>query len=162
MGNLLPSVYVETSIVSYLSARESSSLLGAAHQLVTRRWWDRRHLFRCFVSDVVIRECRAGDPTAAQRRLDSVREFSSLAINEKAIEIAESLLALGIVPKKAAEDALHVALATAHCMDLLLTWNCRHIANPVIQARIAAYLESIGLLLPFICTPEELLGEEDE
>ena len=105
MENPLPSVYIETSIVSYLSARESGSLLGAAHQLVTRRWWDRRNLYRCFVSDVVIRECRAGDPTAALRRLDAVREFSSLAINERAIEIAESLLALGIIPKKAAEDA---------------------------------------------------------
>ena len=72
------------------------------------------------------------------------------------------LRALGIVPKKAAEDALHVAIATAHGMDFLLTWNCRHIANPVIQARIAAHLESVGLLLPFICTPEELLGEENE
>lgn len=162
MEDLLPSVYVETSIVSYLSARESSSLLGAAHQLVTRRWWDRRNLYRCFVSDVVIRECREGDPTAALRRLDSVRAFPSLAINDQAIEIAESLLLLGIVPKKAAEDALHVAIATAHGMDFLLTWNCRHIANPVIQARIAAHLESIGMLLPFICTPEELLGEENE
>ena len=88
--NQLPSVYVETSIVSYRSARDSSSLLGAAHQLVTRRWWDRRNLYRCFVSDVVIRECRAGDPAAALRRLDSIREFPSLAIDDKAIEIAEN------------------------------------------------------------------------
>jgi hypothetical protein len=162
MEDSLPSVYVETSIVSYLAARESASLLGAAHQLVTRRWWDRRNLYRCFVSDVVIRECRAGYPAAALCRLDAVREFSSLAINERAVEIAESLLAQGIVPTKAAEDALHVAIATVHGMDFLLTWNCRHIANPVIQARIAAYLEGVGLLLPFICTPEELLGEENE
>ena len=134
MENPLPSVCVETSIVIYLSARESSSLLGAAHQLVTRRWWDRRNLYCCFVSDVVIRECRAGDPTAALRRLNAVREFSSLAINDQAIVIAESLLALSIVPKKATEGALHIAIATAHGMDFLLTWNCRHIANPIIQA----------------------------
>jgi len=162
VANPLPSVYLETSIVSYLSARESSSLVGAAHQLVTRRWWDKRAHYRCFVSDVVIRECRAGDPAAARRRLDAVREFSSLSINEQAIEIAESLLTLGIVPRKAAEDSLHVAIATVHGMDFLLTWNCRHIANPVIQSRIAAHLEGIGLLLPFICTPEELLGEDNE
>ena len=79
-----------------------------------------------------------------------------MAINDQAIEIAE-LLALSIFPKKAAEDALHVAIATAHAMDFLLTWNCRHIANPIMQARIAAHMESIGLLLPFICTPEERL-----
>lgn len=162
MDSELPSVYVETSIVSYLAARESGSLLGAAHQLVTRRWWQRRHLYRCFISDVVIRECRAGDARAANRRLEAVRELSSLAISENAIEIAETLLHQGIVPKLAAEDALHVAIATVHGMDFMLTWNCRHIANPVIQARIAAYLEGVGMLLPFICTPEELLGEQDD
>lgn len=161
MAEQLPSAYIETSIVSYLTARESSSLLGAAHQWVTRRWWERRSFYRCFVSDVVIRECRAGDPSAASRRLDAIREFPSLAISDQAIEIAEALLARGIVPAKAAEDALHVAIATVHGLDFLLTWNCRHIANPVIQVRIAAYLGSIGWLLPFICTPEELLGEED-
>ncbi len=160
--NALSSVYIETSIVSYLSARDSSSLLGAAHQLVTRKWWTRRHLYHCFISDIVIRECRAGDSSAALRRLDAVREFSSLAINDNAIDIAEILLTQGIVPKKAADDALHVAIATTHGMDFILTWNCRHIANPIIQARIAAYLETIGLQLPFVCTPEELLGEQDD
>jgi hypothetical protein len=71
------------------------------------------------------------------------------------------LVEQGIVPAKAAEDALHIAVATIHGVDYLLTWNCRHIANPEIQRNIAAYLEQIGLFLPFICTPEELLGEEN-
>ena len=62
---------------------------------------------------------------------------------------------------KAVEDALNVAVATIHGMDTLLTWNCKHIANPIVQAAIADYLETVGFLLPFVCTPEELLGEND-
>ncbi len=68
----------------------------------------------------------------------------------------------GIVPSKAAEDALHIAIATIYEMDYLLTWNCRHIANPELQRSIAFFLEETGLFLPFICTPEELLGNEND
>ena len=84
-----------------------------------------------------------------------------LLINEQALHIAEALVEQGIVPPKAAEDALHIAVATIYGVDYLLTWNCRHIANPELQRNIAAYFEQIGLFLPFIRTPEELLGEEN-
>ncbi len=157
-----PCVYIETSIVSYLTARDSPSLVGAARQLLTRKWWNSRNKFRLFVSDVVLRECRAGDPIAAARRLDSLHGLPSLATTEQCADIAESLIKLKILPLKAAEDALHIAVATVHGMDILLSWNCKHIANPIVQSEIANYLKTIGLLLPFICTPEELLGEEDE
>ena len=156
-----PRIYLETSIASYLTARDSSSLLGAARQLITRRWWEKRNEFELFISDVVLRECRAGDAIAASRRLDSLRGIPSLVTTEQCADIAESLIAHKILPMKAAEDALHVAVATVHGMDILLTWNCRHIANPIIQASIADYLETVGFLLPFVCTPEELLGEND-
>jgi hypothetical protein len=84
-----------------------------------------------------------------------------LIITEQALHIAESLVEHGIIPAKAAQDALHIAVATVNGVDYLLTWNCRHIANPEIQRGISDYLEQIGLFLPFICTPEELLGEEN-
>jgi len=84
-----------------------------------------------------------------------------LLITEQALNIAESLVRQGIIPAKAVEDALHIAVATVNGVDYLLTWNCRHIANPEIQRGIAAHLEQVGLFLPFICTPEELLGEEN-
>jgi len=103
-----------------------------------------------------------GQVTQLPPFMDWAQYASFRAINDQAIEIAESLIALSIVPKTAAEDALHVAIATVHGVDFLLTWSGRHIANPIIQARIGAQLESIGLLLPFICTPEELPGEESE
>ena len=84
-----------------------------------------------------------------------------ILITEQALDIANSLVVKGIIPVKAAEDALHIAIATVNGVDYLLTWNCRHIANPEIQRGIAAHLEDIGLSLPFICTPEELFGEKD-
>lgn len=108
-----------------------------------------------------MRECGSGDAVAAQKRLDVLADVPLLLINEQALNIAEALVGQGIIPAKAAEDALHIAVATVYDVDYLLTWNCRHIANPEMQRGIAAYLEQIGLLLPFICTPEELLGEEN-
>ena len=113
------------------------------------------------MSESVLRECGAGDPDAAVKRLAVLNDVPLLLITEQALHIAESLVGLGIVPAKAAEDALHIAVATVSGVDYLLTWNCRHIANPEIQRGIAEYLEQIGLFLPFICTPEELLGEEN-
>jgi hypothetical protein len=84
-----------------------------------------------------------------------------LSLNEQAAQIAQNLLSEGIMPAKAAEDALHIAIAAVHGVDFLLSWNFKHIANPVIQAQIAARLAHMGLALPFICAPEELLGEDD-
>ena len=84
-----------------------------------------------------------------------------LVIDENALNIALELVEEGIVPSKAAEDALHIAIATVYGVDYLLTWNCRHIANPEIQRGISAFLEQKRLFLPFICTPEELLGNEN-
>lgn len=154
-------VYIETSVISYLAARPSKTILGAAHQQITSAWWERRDEFELVVSESVLRECGAGDPDAAQRRLGIVADLPLLLIDERALHIAEALVEQGIVPTKAAEDALHIAVATIHGVDYLLTWNCRHIANPEIQRNIAAYLEQLGYFLPFICTPEELLGEEN-
>lgn len=154
-------VYIETSVISYLTARPSKTILGAAHQQITSAWWERRDEFELVVSESVLRECGAGDPDAAQRRLGIVADLPLLLIDERALHIAEALVEQGIVPAKAAEDALHIAIATIHGVDYLLTWNCRHIANPEIQRNIAAYLEQMGYFLPFICTPEELLGEEN-
>jgi hypothetical protein len=108
-----------------------------------------------------LRECGAGDPSAANKRLALLTDLPLLLISEEALNIAEALVRQGIVPSKAAEDALHIAVATVYGVDYLLTWNCRHIANPEMQRGIAAYLDQIGLFLPFICTPEELLGEEN-
>lgn len=154
-------LYIETSVISYLTARPSKTILGAAHQQITLAWWETRNQYDLLVSESVLRECGAGDPGAAQERLALLTDIPLLLINEQALNIAEALVGQGIIPSKAAEDALHIALATVYDVDYLPTWNCRHIANPEIQRGIAAYFEQIGLSLPFICTPEELVGEEN-
>lgn len=85
-----------------------------------------------------------------------------LAVTEEMIELAERLIAQRLIPTKAIDDALHITIATLHHLDFLLTWHCRHIANPLIQEGIAEYLEQRGVFLPIICTPEELLGGQDD
>jgi predicted nucleic acid-binding protein len=155
-------VYIETSVISYLTARPCKTILGAAHQQITLAWWETRSQYDLVVSELVLRECGAGDPDAAKKRLTVLTDVPLVLITEQVLDIANSLIVKGIVPAKAAEDALHIAIATVNGVDYLLTWNCRHIANPEIQRGIAAHLEDIGLSLPFICTPEELLGEEYE
>jgi len=154
-------IYVETSVISYLTALPSRTIIGAAHQQITMAWWETRSQYELLASEAVLRECGAGDPDAATKRLAVLKDVPLLLITEEALQIAESLVERGIVPIKAAEDALHIAVATVYGVDYLLTWNCRHIANPELQRGIADYLEQAGLFLPFICTPEELVGEEN-
>lgn len=125
-------IYVETSVISYLTARPSKTIIGAAHQQLTLAWWEKSAQYDLMVSEVVIRECGAGDSESAKKRLDVVRNLPLLLITDQAIKIAEALINEKIVPLKAIEDALHIAIATAHGMDYLVTWNCRHIANPEI------------------------------
>lgn len=154
-------VYVETSVISYLAARPSKTIVGAAHQQITAAWWDQRDDYDLFVSELVLRECAAGDPTAAQRRMEIVERIPLLAATEDSYLLAETFLRKRIIPAKAAEDGLHIAIAIIHSVDYLLTWNCKHIANPEIQRKIMDYLSNQGRFLPFICTPEELLGEDN-
>ena len=155
-----PRVYVETSVISYLSGRRSRDIIVAAHQEVTADWWQvRRPLFDLFVSQSVLAEAAAGDPEAASRRLAVLAELAVLEITREAQGLASSLLSSAVVPPKATEDALHIAIATVHGMDYLLTWNCRHIANVEIRKRLAAALADMGFEAPAICTPEELSGE---
>jgi hypothetical protein len=162
MNSMKRRVYIETSIISYLTARPSKTILGAAHQQLTQAWWENRFDYELFVSQSVWQECAAGDPEAAQRRLAALEGLNVLAITEGMIDLAEALIAEQRLPAKAMEDSLHISIATLHHVDILLTWNCRHIANPIIQEGIAEYLETRGLFLPIICTPEELLGGQDD
>lgn len=129
---------------------------------VTRDWWScQRMAFELRISELVVRECAAGDPEAASRRLNAIAGIARLEINDQVEQIARNLVQRGLIPPQVAEDALHIAIAAAHGVDFILTWNFKHIANPMMQRRIAGYLNEINLPLPFICTPEELLGEDD-
>lgn len=152
-------IYIETSVVSYLVARMSRDLITAAHQQLTQEWWDsRRANFDLFISQLVIREAGAGDVQMAQRRLEAVREIRLLDLNDETVALAYELVGAGPLPEKAAEDALHIAVATVHGMDYLLTWNCKHIANAEMRSAVESICRAKGYEPPVICTPEELMG----
>ena len=102
-------VYIETSVISYLTARPSKTILGAAHQQITLAWWETRNQYDLVVSESVLRECGAGDPDAAKKRLTVLNDVPLILITEQALDIANSLVAKGIIPAKAAEDALHIS-----------------------------------------------------
>lgn len=154
-----PSVYLETTIASYYTARASRNVVVAGHQATTRDWWDTRLTrFHAFISQIVIDEAAGGNPQAAKDRLAVLEPFSLLSISDDAIGLARDLIESGPLPSKAAQDALHIAIAAAHGIDFLVTWNCTHIANAEMAARIAQVCRGHGLECPVICTPEALMG----
>ena len=155
-----PRVYIETSVVSYLAARPSRDLIVAARQQVTSTWWHtRRTEFQLFISEIVLVEAGAGDAGAAERRLAILTGISVLDPTEQARVLTGRLLREGALPPQAVDDAAHVALAAAHDMEYLLTWNCRHIANAQKKRPIRDICQQCGLSCPEICTPEELMGD---
>ena len=151
------SLYMETTIPSYLTSRPSRDLIIAGHQQVTKEWWEkRRDAFEIYISQLVIDEASAGDPSAARERMLIVRDFAMLDITPEAGHLASAILASGILPRKAATDAAHIAIAAVHGIDFLLTWNCVHIANAVIAKAVANICRQYDWESPAICTPEEL------
>lgn len=158
-GSTKPSVYIETSLVSYLTARPSRDLLVAAHQQLTVAWWDEhRTRYELFTSQVVLAEARAGAPDAAQRRLAVLERLPLLDVADTAIALAARLIIGQALPAQAAQDALHLAIACVHGMEYLLTWNCTHLANARLRSRIEQVCRDAGYVPPIICTPEELEG----
>jgi predicted nucleic acid-binding protein len=155
-----PRVYLETTVISYLTARPSRNLRAVAHQEITADWWTRRRMrFELYVSRLVLDEASAGDVEAAARRLVTLNGIPRLELTESASLLAANLVTEAAIPREAIEDALHVAVAAAHGMDYLLTWNCRHIANATMRNRIADICAASGFEAPVICTPEELLED---
>jgi hypothetical protein len=154
----MKSVYLETTIVSYLVSRPSRELIVAGHQEVTREWWERRReKFACYISDVVLDEARQGDAAQAGLRLKAMEDFPRLAASEAAERLAAMFLQ--VLPAKAAQDAAHLAIASAGKINYLLTWNCAHLANVEILDRLDPISLAAGFRLPRVCTPEELMGE---
>lgn len=156
------SVYVETTVPSYLTARPSRDVVRAGEQQVTRDWWARRSKYELRVSSLVLLECGAGDPDAAALRLAALDGVPVLAQIPEAEELAAALLRDAPLPARASADALHIAVAAVHGVSFLVTWNCRHIANASLRPRIEAVCRRSGYEPPVICTPRELLGEEEE
>ena len=156
----METVYIETSIVSYLVAAPSRDLLTAANQQVTRDWWQQRRAdFACLVSQEVVAEASRGDPEQVRRRLEVLAALPRVAVSADAEELARLFLSTGCLSPKAARDAVHLAVATAIAADYLLTWNCRHLANAQILKRLEREAQRAGRALPRVCTPLELMGD---
>jgi predicted nucleic acid-binding protein len=149
-------VYIETTVISYLTARRSRDLIRAAQQETTREWWETRSRFDIYASELVIAEASAGDPTAAAERLAVLAAIPLLRVNEEADQLAKKLVIALAIPRSELRDALHVAIAAVNGVDFLLTWNCRHLANLHQRGRIEQVCRDFGYQPPLIGTPGEL------
>jgi len=115
-------VYLETSFISYLTARPNRDLIVTANQQITREWWETyRDRFDLYISQVVTLEASLGDPEAAQQRLEIIQNLPQLELNELTLHLAQRFLETRTLPDKANRDALHIACAIAHGVDFLLT-----------------------------------------
>ncbi len=130
-------------------------MVRAAHQQVTHEWWATRAQYELYVSQFVLDEASAGDPAAAAQRVAALEGASLLTTTNEAARLANRLVRVGALPSKAMVDAFHIAVAAVHGMGYLLTWNCRHIANAEMRARIQVTCRSEGVEPPIICTPIE-------
>lgn len=158
----MATAYIETTIPSYYAARSSASLFQTAKQAATREWWDGGCSgFELFTSLETLDEAAKGDARMAADRLNLLQHIPLLPMPDEALELARELLVSGIVPAKAASDALHIAVAAVHRIDYLVTWNFKHIANPFLRDRLRSSVGKAGFQLPVMCSPEELLQNDE-
>ena len=155
-----PTLYIETSVISYLASRTSRDLIVAAHQEITREWWEEhRSEFDLCSSEVVIEEASLGDEQTARKRISYLENIALLEVNKEATQLAQLFIEQGPLPSTAVNDALHIAITTVHQKELLLTWNCKHIANPIMQKSLEKICTKNGYEKPTMCTPQDLLGK---
>ena len=152
-----PRVYIETSIISYLTARPSNDFRAMSNQNVTLEWWElERPKFELVISEFVIAEASLGHPEAAQRRLAALLGLVELQATQAVKALGRELITRNALPSVAEIDALHVAIAAVNGIEYLLTWNCTHIANAHTRPKIEATCRALGYEPPIICTPQEL------
>jgi hypothetical protein len=150
-------VYIETSVISYLVARLSNDIVTAGRQIVSQQFWDKREEYEGFCSVLVYVEAARGDADLARNRLERLSALEELQATEDAKEVMKTLLDKSLIPKEYADDALHIAIAAINGMDFLVSWNFKHINNPVTRKQIENTIESLGYEAPSICSPDEFL-----
>jgi len=148
------SIYIETSILGYLTARLTRNLILVANIEITKEWWEsRRNAFKLYISQVVLDEVARGDVEIAAQRMEILNGLQLVELNQAVQNLSAQFLKRSNLPQKASDDAVHIAAATVHGLDYLLTWNCKHIANAQIQRKLAEISLDFGYQLPIICTP---------
>ena len=158
-----PKAYIETTVVSYLTARPSRDVVVAGHQQITHDWWRTApERFELVASQFVVDEANAGDASAASRRQAALEPVTLLDATDEALALAQELIRSGAIPATYPEDAAHIAIAVANGAAYIVTWNCRHIANATMRWRIERVCREQGYEPAIICTPEELMEPEDD
>jgi predicted nucleic acid-binding protein len=151
-------VYMETTIVSYFTARPSRDVIVVGHQETTRELWpDLTAKYETYISAIVYEEAGKGNPDQAKMRLAAIEPFPMLGIDEDARILAEKIIAGRGIPAEYPEDALHIAVAAVNGMDVVVTWNFAHLNNPFTRRAVRRIVEAEGYLCPEICSPQELL-----
>jgi hypothetical protein len=158
----METVYLETTIVGHIAGNLHTDPFVAARQRVTRDWWhDHASSFTLYISQLVLDECGAGDPTAAAERFSVVDGIDMLASSDEVDILADALIARMAIPASEPRDAFHIAISAVNGVQYLLTWNFAHIANASLRSRIERICREAGYEPPIICTPDELMGTED-
>jgi predicted nucleic acid-binding protein len=158
----MDTVYIETSIISHVTARPGTDVQIAAIQQQAQEWWfKKRQNFELVTSQLVIDEASRGDRLAASERLRLLDGLPTVPINDSVRALALAIVSESIIPQKAAADALHVAAAAVAGVQYLLTLNCRHIANAHELPRVYRLLDKYGFGQLLICTPAEFLGGDE-
>lgn len=158
----MATAYIETTIPSYYTARNARSILQAGRQISTREWWDSGCSgFDLFTSTETLNEAGEGDSEMAKARLELLADIQILLVTETAAELARILIRSGLVPEIASPDAVHIALASVHEIEFLVTWNFKHIANPHTRESMRMKINDSGFHMPVMCSPEELLNDDE-
>jgi hypothetical protein len=153
----LPRIYIETSVISYLTSRPSRDLVIAARQEITSEWWEKRGTsFEALISNLVLKEIAAGNAEAAMRRLVICQPLPRLTVGADCEALADRIIKTGAVPPTEQEDAMHIALATLAQVDYIATWNFAHMVSPEAKYRLQKHIEQLGFAPPLLATPEEL------
>ena len=158
----MKTIYLETTIVGHLVGRIHRDPLIAARQQVTRDWWrDEASKYSVLISQLVLDECSDGDPEAASERLEAVKNLDLLDVSDEVDALSAALIAGNAVPASEPRDAFHIAISAVNGINYLLTWNFKHIANASLRGRIEQVCRETGFDPPVICTPDELMGNDD-
>jgi hypothetical protein len=156
-----PSIYLESTVISFYANRRSRNLIVAAYQEITAEWWETElPKYDAYISDFVIQEISRGDPRAAAKRLAAAEPFVLLEIPDQVEQLATRYLSEIVIPRRSHVDAFHIATAVVNGMDYIVTWNFHHISNVFVKEKIRRINDMQGVETPTICTPEEL-AEDD-
>lgn len=151
-------VYIETSVIIYLTSNPSRDIVVAGHQQTTYEWWNQsRDYFDSYISQFVIDEISSRDMLAANKRIEAIKNINELQVNDEVEKLGDIYLKSFNIPEKSKLDAYHLAIAVWYNIDYLLSWNCKHIANAVVNKKLIDINNKMGLNSPILCTPLELI-----